>query len=167
MKKNQIIRISLILILTVIFSESCSFSVTPVYKNNQEDEKLTIVADKDEYKNLAVKATEKLHKLLEEEKYEEIYQMVDENSAFKQDKNGFIENLKEINQELGKLQSIKATNGNVFQKTSGYEVRLEFLTKFEKDTELPKRFELVGWEIYPDQEAKLLFYTNAKGEDGE
>ena len=68
-----------VILFVVFLSVSCSFSVTPVYNSkNETHSEINKVKDVNNRDDLKVKAIEKvnqLHKLMEERKFEEAYQM--------------------------------------------------------------------------------------------
>lgn len=165
--------LTIILSVAVLLSISCSFSVTPVYNSknetNSETNKVKNVENRD---NLKVKALEKvnqLHKLIEERKFEEAYQMIDDNSSLKLPKAEALNNLQEVVDMGGKVEKMDLTRDSVVIDPSGnngqLQVRQEFIVKFEKDTPSPKRYEIFIWNVYPGDDFKLWTYINSKGDD--
>ena len=165
--------LSIILSVATLFSVSCSFSVTPVYNSknetNQETNKVKDVKNRDDLKVKALDTVKQLHKLMEERKFEEAYQMIDDNSSLKNPKAEALNNLQEVVDNLGKVEKMDLTRDSVVIDPSGnngqFQVRQEFIVKFEKDTPSPKRYEIFIWNVYPGDELKLWTYLNSKGED--
>lgn len=159
----------LISVLTLL-STSCSFSITPVYNNkinNKEtkNENIKNVENREDLKVKAIETVKKLHKLMEERKFEEAYQMIDDNSPLKLPKEESIKNLQEVIDMGGRLEKIDLTRDNVVEERGQLQVRQEFIVKFEKDTLTPKRYEIFIWNVYPDNNFKLWTYINSKGDD--
>jgi hypothetical protein len=158
-----------------LLSISCSFSVTPVYNSKNEANRETNssqvkdVKNRDDLKAKAIKSVKQLHKLMEERKFEEAYQMIDDNSALKLPKGEALKNLQEIVDTLGKVEKMDLTKDNVVEDKSvnngQLQVRQEFIVKFERDTPSPKRYEMFIWNVYSDNSLKLWGYLNSKGED--
>lgn len=171
MTKN--IRTNLCL-LTVLFFHlalmACSFSVKPVYKEKEATKvKVKDVENGDDSKAKALETVKLLHTLIEEGKFEEAYQMIDDNSQLKHPKEEAIKNLQEVANTLGRVEKMDLTRDNVVQDPSlnggQLQVRQEFIVKFEKDTPSPKRYEIFIWNVYPDNTLKLWTYINSKGEE--
>jgi hypothetical protein len=145
-----------IFLLTVL---ACSFETknAPTYQSNEEK---VLVENRDEDKEKAKKAVENFHKLFNEEKYGELFQLIDDKSQLKQDQTIFLMRMDKIMSDLGKFESATFTRANVFKKNSTYEVRIEYISKFAKENNRPPRYELFFWELYPNGDAKLLEYIN-------
>jgi hypothetical protein len=129
----------------------------PVYQSSEEKVK---VENRDEDIEKAKKAVENFHNLFNAGKTKELFQLIDDKSQLKQDETFFLMRMDRIMSDLGKFQSATFTRANVFQKKSTYEVRIEFISKFEKENNRPPRYELFFWEIYPGGDVKLLEYMN-------
>lgn len=161
----------LTVLFVALFAVSCSFSAKPVDNNKEISNKETKNADVKDVKNrddLKVKAIETVklvHKLLEERKFEEVYQMIDDNSALKLPKAEAMGNIQEVADTLGKVEKMDLTKDNVVEDSGQLQVRQEFIVKFEKDTPTPSRYENFIWNVYPDNNLKLWKYLNAKSED--
>jgi PBP1b-binding outer membrane lipoprotein LpoB len=171
MTKNIKTNLSLLTILFVaLFFISCSISSTPVYNSKEtKNENVKDVENRDDLKAKAMETVKLLHKLLEERKFEEAYQMIDDNSALKNPKEEAIKNIQEVVDTHGKVEKMDLTKENVVEDKSinngQLQVRQEFIVKFEKDTASPKRYEQFIWNVYPDNSLKLWAYLNSKGED--
>lgn len=167
--------ISSVILFVMILSVSCSFSVTPVYNSKSEannetnSEQVKDVKNRDDLKVKAIETVKRLHKLMEERNFEEVYQMIDDNSALKLPKEKTLNNLKDAVDELGKLEKTELTRNSVVEDSSvnngQLQVRQEFIVKYQKDTPSPKRYEIFIWNVYPDGKFKLWFYINSKGDD--
>jgi hypothetical protein len=166
--------ILLFILFVALLSISCSFSVTPVYNSKNETDRKTTpkqiddVQKRDDLKAKAIKKVNQLHKLMEERKFDEVYQMIDDNSALKHPRAEALNNLQEVIDNLGKLEKMDLTQDTVVEDKSvnngQLQVRQEFVVKFEKDTPTPKRYELFIWNVYPNNDFKLWAYINSKGE---
>jgi hypothetical protein len=172
MNKHRKIKFTILFILFVaLASVSCSFSVKPIYNSKNETNRETNTAhvrdvnNRDELKVKAAETVKQLHKLIEERKFEEAYQMIDDNSPLKLPKAEAINNLQEVADTLGKLEGMELTRDKVVEEQGQLQVRQEFIVKFEKDTPFPKRYEIFIWNVYPGDNFKLLKYLNSKGED--
>ena len=157
-----------------IFLASCSFSVRPVYNAKAENTPQTErtpaqVTNRDDLKAKAIEQVKRLHRLTDEGKFEEAYQMIDDKSALKLPKDQALRNMQEGVDTLGKLEKMELTRDSVVDDKSlnggQLQVRQEFIVKFEKDTPSPKRYELFIWNVYPDGTFKLWAYMNSKGDD--
>jgi len=163
-----------ILVVTLL-TISCSFSITPVYNRKSEtrgETKNELVEDVNNRDDLKLKAFENvklLHKRIEERKFDEAYQMIDDDSPLKVPKSEALSNLQEIVDTLGKLAKLDLTKANVVNDKSAkggqLQVRQEFIVTFEKDTPSPKRYEIFIWNVYPNDNLKLWTYINSKGDD--
>ena len=158
----------------VVLSGSCTFSVSPVWnanKNNAPKVESTPskVSSRDDLKPVAIAQVTLLHRLIDERKFEEVYEMIDDKSPLKLPKDAALNNIKEIADELGKFESMELTRDSVVEDASlnggQLQVRQEFIVKFAKDTPSPKRPELFNWNVYPDGTFKLWSYMNSKGDD--
>jgi len=164
-----------VILFVVLLSVSCSFSVTPVYNSKTETNPETNKAQVKDVKNrddLKVKAIEKakqLHSLMEERKFEEAYQMIDDNSSLKLPKAETLNNLREAVDTLGKVEKMDLTSDNVVEDKSvndgQLQVRQEFIVKFEKDAPSPKRYLIFIWNVYPGDDFKLWAYINSIEEE--
>lgn len=152
---------------------SCAFSVSPVWNSNKANapetkSTPTQIQGRDELKAKAIQQVETLHKLMNEGKYEEAYEMIDDDSPLKMPKEQALANMKEIEQ-LGKFQKMELTRDMVVEDKSlrggQLQIRQEFIVTYEKDTPTPKRFELFNWNVYPGDKFKLWSYINSKGTD--
>lgn len=164
---------TIILSVAVLFSVSCSFSVTPIYNSknvtNSETNKVKDVKNRDDLKVKAIEKANQFHKLMGERKFEEAYQMIDDNSSLKLPKAEALNNLQEAVDSLGKVEKMDLTTDSVVEDSSvnngQLQVRQEFIVKFEKDTPSPKSYVLFIWNVYPNDEFKLWTYINSKGEE--
>jgi hypothetical protein len=164
-----------VILFAVLLSVSCSFSVTPVYNSKNETNPETNrgsvkdVQNRDDLKVKAIEKVKQLHKLMEERKFEEAYQMIDDNSSLKLPKAEALNNLQEVVDNLGKVEKMDLTRDSVVEDGSvnggQLQVRQEFIVKFEKDTPSPNRYEIFIWNVYPNDEFKLWTYINSKGEE--
>ena len=164
-----------VILFVVFLSVSCSFSVKPVYNSKNETnpetnkEQVKDVKNRDDLKAKALEKVNQLHKLIEERKFEEAYQMIDDNSSLKLPKAEALNNLQEIVDMLGKVENMDLTRDSVVEDKSvndgQLQVRQEFVVKFEKDTPSPKRYEIFIWNVYPNDDLKLWAYINSKGEE--
>jgi hypothetical protein len=161
------------ILFATLLSVSCSFS--PVYNsknatvNETKNGQVADVKNRDDLKVKAIETVKQLHKLMEDRKFEEVYQMIDDNSALKLPKAEAIKNIQEVVDSLGKLEKTDLNKDNVIEdksiKDGQLQVRQEFIVKFEKDSPSPKRYELFIWNVYPDNSLKLWGYMNSKRED--
>lgn len=173
MKKHRETKFILLILFAAILFTSCSFSVKPVYNSKNADNKeieikndnIKDVENRDDLKVKAIETVKQLHKLLDENKFEEAYQMIDDNSPLKLTKAEALNNLQEVNNNLGKLEKMDLTRDKVVEEQGQLQVRQEFIVKFEKDTPSPKRYEIFIWNVYPGDNFKLWKYINAKGEE--
>jgi len=140
-----------------ISSCSVEYKMPPVYTDKEPKIK---VENKDEYIEKGKQAVENFHNLFNQGKYNEMFQLIDDSSELKQDPVYFDLRMHKINRELGKFEEAKFTRASVFQKKNTYEVRLEFISKFNKESGKAPRYELFFWEIYDTGDLKLLNYTN-------
>jgi hypothetical protein len=164
-----------VILFVVLLSVSCSFSVTPVYNSKNESHpepnkgQVKDVKNRDDLKVKAIEKVKQLHNLMEERKFEEAYQMIDDNSSLKHPKTEALNNLQEVVDTLGKVEKMDLTRDSVVEDKSvndgQLQVRQEFIVKFEKDTPSPKRYEIFIWNVYPGDDFKLWAYINSKGED--
>ncbi len=174
-RHSKILASASFILFVVLLFISCSFSVTPVYNSKHEANpeankgQVKDVKNRDDLKVKAIEKVKQLHKLVEERKFEEAYQMIDDNSALKLPKAEAIKNLQEVVDTLGKLEKMDLTRDSVVEDKSvnnaQLQVRQEFIVKFEKDTSSPKRYEIFIWNVYPGDNFKLWTYMNSKGED--
>jgi hypothetical protein len=123
-------------------------------------EKATKIDGGDEYKETAKKASENFQKLNNEEKYQDLFELIDDKSQLKSDAIYWDRRLHNIKNDLGKLEKSEFKRANVFQKSKTVEVRIEYLSKFDKDNSSDQRYEIFFWEIYQNGEVKLLNYLN-------
>lgn len=121
-----------------------------------------MVQDKEDEKAKALNAVEDFHRLFNDGKNQEIFQLIDDKSQLKQDKVYMVLWMEKLNRELGKFENSKMTNQAVFQKSNSYEVRFEFVSKYEKESGTPPRYELFAWDVYKNGDVKLLDYLNGK-----
>ena len=157
--------------LTIIVLASCTFSVTPVWNANKSESaepKSTPapIQGRDDLKAKAVQQVETLHKLMNEGKYEEAWEMIDDDSPLKQPKQEALANMKEVLDNIGKFQKMELTRDFVVEDKSLHggqlQVRQEFIVSHSKDTPTPKRYELFNWNVYPGDKFKLWSYINSK-----
>jgi hypothetical protein len=162
-----------IVCLSIAALASCTFSVTPVWnanKSNVPETKATPtqIQGRDDLKAKALRQVETLHKLMNEAKYEAVYEMIDDDSQLKLPKDQAIANMKEV-EELGKFQKMEMTRDIVVEDKSLHDgqlqIRQEFIVTYEKDTPTPKRYELFNWNVYPGDKIKLWSFINSKGTD--
>ena len=123
-------------------------------------EKGTKIEGGEEYKEKAKRAAENFHKLFNEGKYQELFNLIDEKSQLKTDQLYWDRRLNDIKSELGKFENSQFTRDNAFKKSKTVEVRTEYVSKFEKETSSKPRYELFYWEIYENGDVKLLEYKN-------
>ena len=157
--------IFLSLILSILItSAACSTNVKekPVY---QSSEPKVLVENKEDEKRKATAAVENFHKLFNEGKNQEIFELIDDKSQLRQDKVYMVLWMEKLNRELGKFENSKMTNQAVFQKNNTYEVRFELTSKYEKESGTPPRYELFAWEVYNNGNVKLLDYINGKDKE--
>jgi hypothetical protein len=171
---------SLIFIRALAFSAaclafaSCTFSVSPVWNSNKSaatpETKATpnLIQGRDDLKAKAIQEVETLHKLMNAGKYEEAYDMIDDESPLKMPRDQALENMKELS-ALGKFQKMEMTRDIVVEDKSlrggQLQIRQEFIVTYEKDTPTPKRYELFNWNVYPGDRLKLWGYINSKGDE--
>ena len=143
---------------------SCSYEVKnkPVYQSNEQK---VLVENRNEEKLKALAAVENFHKLFNEGKSQEIFDLLDDKSQLKQDKVYIVLWMEKLNRELGKFESSKQTNQAIFQKSNSYEVRFEFISKYQKESGTPPRYELFAWDVYNNGDVKLLDYINGKDKE--
>ncbi len=156
--------IVVLLILSILITSACSVNVKekPVYQSNESK---VLVENKEDEKRKALTAVENFHKLFNEGKNEEIFQLIDDKSQLKQDKVYIVLWMEKLSRELGKFENSKMTNQAVFQKSNTYEVRFEFISKYEKESGTLPRYELFAWEVYNNGDVKLLDYLNGKDKE--
>ena len=171
---NQSITIklkALAIIAAAIVSGACYFSVKPVYNDKNTSVQATpapqvkTVQNRDDLKAKGLAAVNTLHELMQQRKFEDAYQMIDDKSALKNPKPEALDNLKEIVDVLGKLKKKELTMDKVVEDQGQLQIRQEFIVDYEKDTPTPKRYEIFIWNIYPDGSIKLWNYINSKGDD--
>ena len=106
---------------------------------------------------------------MNEGKYDEAYEMIDDDSPLKMPKDGAIASMKEVTDNMGKFQKMELTRDMVVEDKSLHggqlQVRQEFTVNYSKDTPTPKRFELFNWNVYRGDKFKLWSYINSKGTD--
>lgn len=94
-----------------------------------------------------------------------MFQLIDDKAQLKSDKVYLVLWMEKLQKRLGKFENAKMTNQAVFQKSDTYEVRFEFISKFENDSGEPPLYELFAWEVYKDGSVKLLDYLNGKDKE--
>ena len=129
----------------------------PVYREQEEKVK---IEGGDEYKEIAKKASDNFHKIYNEENFDALFELIDNKSQLKSERVYWDVRFNKIKNELGKFEKAEFTRANVFQKSQTVEVRIEYITKFEKDDGTKPRYELFFWEIYKNGDVKLLNYMN-------
>jgi len=146
--------------MILMVSSSCQieYKKPPIFTEKEQITKIETGAD--EYINKAKSASDHFHDLFNEGRYNEMFQLVDDKSELIQDPIYFDRAMHRISSDLGKFESASFTRGNAFQKKSTYEVRLEYIAKYDKENGKAPRYELFYWEIYPDGTLKLLNYRN-------
>ncbi len=123
-------------------------------------EKATKIDGGDEYKEIAKKASENFQNLNNEEKFQELFELIDDKSQLKNDAIYWDRRLHNIKNDLGKLEKAEYKRANAFQKSETIEVRIEYATKYQKDDGTKPRWVLFYWEIYKNGDVKLLNYMN-------
>lgn len=150
--------------MSLFLTSACFIDVKekPVYQSNEPKE---LVQNKENEKQKALEAVNNFHKLFNEGKNQDIFELIDKKSQLKQDKAYIVMWMEKLNRELGKFENSKLTNQAVFKKANSYEVRFEFISKYEKESGTPPRYELFAWDVYPNGDVKLLDYLNGKDKE--
>ena len=153
-------KVQIILFLILLVSvTACQVEIKqpPTYK---PDEKETKIENNEEYLATAKKASDNFHSLYNNEKFQDLFDLIDEKSQLKSDQIFWDRRMNNIKNDLGKFENAQFTRGNAFQKSQTVEVRIEYISKFEKESGAKPRYELFYWEIYPNGDVKLLEYKN-------
>lgn len=150
----------LVFCLIAIAAISCvEVKQKPVFQSNEAK---VLVQNSDAEKAIANAAVENFHRLFNEKKNQEIFELIDVKSQLRQDKVYMVLWMEKLHRALGKFESASLTNEAVFKKDKTFEVRFEFISKYEKESGTPPRYELFAWEVYDDGTVKLLDYINGK-----
>lgn len=152
-------KIILLFYLLIFLVSNCSIQMKqpPVYQEKEEKVKID---GGEEYKEKANQATENFHKLFNEGKYQELFDLIDDKSQLKSDRVYWDRRLNDIKTDLRRFENSKFTRDNTFKKSKTVEVRTEYISKYEKDNSDKPRYELFYWEIYENGDVKLLEYKN-------
>ncbi len=153
-------KIQTVLLLFLLFSiTACQveFKQSPTYKPNEKGAK---IENNQSFLEMAKKASEQFHSLYNNQKFQGLFNLIDDKSQLKSDQIFWDRRMNDINNDLGKFENAQFTRGNAFQKSQTVEVRVEYISKFEKDNGTKPRYELFYWEIYSNGDVKLLDYKN-------
>jgi hypothetical protein len=154
------------LILIICFATSSCFVEKiqkPEFLRTEEkiiNEERVEIKDGNEYIETAKKSTENFHKLYNKQKFNDLFDLIDDKSQFKSDRMAWNLFLNNINNEQGKLESSQFTKASVFKEGTAYEVRIEYRSKFSLESADAQRYELFYWEIHEQGKVTLLNYKN-------
>lgn len=108
----------------------------------------------DDDKKVAENAVQAFFQMLNNEKYNDIYALYDEQARSEQSKESLIQAAKQTLTQYGKVQNSSLVEAKVFPKTSTREVRMEYKAKFDRG----ERFVWFIWNVNGKQ-ARLLMFT--------
>ena len=132
----------LIFVSIISYSVSC-ISIKPIYN--------------DEEIKTAEAAVKKFHQLLNEEKYEELYNMTDEQARATKSKDAFFQLMKNVHSQLGNVSSSEKINSTAKSQAASTVVEMIYQTKFENG-EIKEKF---VW-IVSDDKAGLFSFELVK-----
>jgi hypothetical protein len=136
---------TLCILLLATISCGCSLAVKPIYNDVEKAKADRMVSE--------------FHKLYNESRFDEVYNLLDESVRPAVDREQFISTLKQVFEKLGKARSATVSEANVFPK-SPIEVRAIYNVNFEKGP---------GQEWFicniRGEEARLVEYRAGEGFD--
>lgn len=139
LRRNEMKLLSFLLLVLVL--SSCSFSVRPVF-NDQEQ-------------SLAEEASTRFHELLNQQRFDAISEMLDTNGFSEQARLDALANIKATFATMGKVRDTKLVQKKTFPATStafAAQIKLAYETTFEKG----EATELFAWNIKNDKKGALL-----------
>ncbi len=139
-KKNNKIGIIFYLLLLVLQFQGCK--IKPVYFS----------ADK----NIAEKKVSEFHNLLDEQKYDSIYELTDKQTKEKIKKDDFVLMLKNVYFTSGKIKSSQLIDSKVTPQSSSRIVELTYQTNFENMYKKEKFYILIADELASISSYELL-----------
>ena len=113
--------------LISLLLSSC-ISVRPVYYEQD-------IATADE-------VVKKFHRLLNEENYEELYKLTDEQARATKSKDAFMQVMRQIRGQIGKVVSSSRLDAKATSQTAATQVEAVYQTKYEKE-EIKEKFVLM------------------------
>lgn len=117
MKERDVVGLKFVLSIIVVFSINC-VPVTPV--------------DSSDDMEVASHAVENFHKLLNEQRYEELYELTDDRAKATKSKEAFLRVMGEVRSRFGECVESSLVDVNVVARAAFQEVRLTYRSKFEK-----------------------------------
>jgi hypothetical protein len=118
------------------------------------------IESQNELKSKAFETSKLIHKLLNERQFQEVYRIIDNNSSLKTPQSHFLKDTQEFVDKVGKLEKMELHEDQQTVNYDLYQVKQEFTVRFENDPPAIQRNETFVWKIYPDNDLKLLNYSN-------